>query len=125
MANGLRTAAAWLASMRQQHASDQVTYRRGAEAVALLASPAPITYEIEQAGGAVIQAQRWDWVVRREDMVFGGAATDPAEGDRIEQTVGSSKRIFELMPAGTEAHAEVLDPDASYWLVHSKLVDVQ
>lgn len=121
MTNLLRTKAAWLASMRQSHATDEATYRRGEEEVTLQAQAIPVAYEIDQATGAIVQGQRWDWIVRREDLVFGGVESDPHAGDEIDHVVGDVVRTYTAMPAGTDAAAEPLDVDGSHWRIHTKL----
>lgn len=125
MTNLLRTKAAWLASMRQQHASDEVTYRRGADEITLRAQAVPVSYEIDQATGAIVEAQRWDWIVRREDLAFGGDETEPMEGDEIDHEVGDAIRTYTAMKAGTDAAAEPLDVDASQWRIHTRLTATQ
>lgn len=102
------------------HFGDEVVYSRGQQTVKLTAIGTAVTFDVVQAGEIQITAQRMDWLLRRQDLVLDGLATDPIEGDRI--TDGT--RIYEVMPVGTESAAGPADVDADLWNIHTRLVEV-
>ncbi|HID74472.1 MAG TPA: hypothetical protein EYP56_00570 [Planctomycetaceae bacterium] len=81
-----------------------------------------VNVELDRGDGVTIQAQRMDWIVAVEDLVFGGQKTEPAEGDRIEHWVGSTKYTYEVMPLGTESHYRPVGPYGTAWRIHTRLV---
>ena len=125
MGNVLATASDWLARMRKAHAATAVVYRRGEDAIQIDVQKLSVNVELDRGDGVVIEAQRMDWVVAVEDLVFGGRKARPLEGDRIEHWMGSTKNIYEVMPLGTDSHYRPLGPYGNAWRVHSKLVKTE
>jgi hypothetical protein len=123
--NVFAKAAEWLARMRKRHAVTPVVYRREGEAIQIDAQKLSVTVELDRGDGVVIEAQRTDWIVAVCDLVFGGRRVEPAEGDLIEQILGTTTYKYEVMPLGTEGHFRPLDPHGQSWRIHTKLVSVQ
>jgi len=122
--NVLQTASDWLWRMRKRHASVLVVYRRGDEAVQVDAQKVSVRVEVDRGDGVTVEAQRMDWLVAAEDLVFGGKRVEPAEGDVVEHLVGSVKETYEVMPVGTESHCHRLGPYGTCWRIHSKRIEI-
>jgi len=101
-----------------------VTYRRGADTVAVTAIKTAIDRELVAGDGGVIEARRIDWIVQADELTLAGAVTEPAEGDLIDEVIGEKTYQYEVMPAGTESHYRPINPSATAWRVHSKLIQV-
>ena len=114
-------AATYLARMRAAHASETVTYRRGALSVELSASPVPDTYEAIREGGATVQAQRMDWIIPAASLILGGSLVEPQEGDLIEWAIGETTETYELQPVDSEEAVARLDAAKTQWIAHSRL----
>lgn len=117
------SAASWLSLQRQACGAVAVIYRRGtSQALALRAKPEVVSVELMDGAGAMITAQRVDWTVEVDDLVFGGEYSTPAEGDQIEVVERDKKtRTYEAMPYGTQSHYEVLMDRAGY-KIHTKMI---
>ena len=125
MGNLLATASEWLAGMRKAHAASAITYRRGQDAIQIDAQKLSVNMELDRGDGVVVEAQRMDWIVAVDDLVLGGQKTEPAEGDEIEHTIGSTKYIYEVMSLGTDSHFRPVGPYGNAWRIHSKLVKTE
>ena len=125
MTNVLAKASEWLTRMRKAHAATPVVYRRGEDAIQIDVQKVSVNVELRRGDGVVIEAQRMDWVIAVEDLVFGGQQSKPAEGDRIEQQIGSTTHTYEVMPLGTDSHCRPIGPYGNAWRIHSKLVNTE
>ena len=54
-----------------------------------------------EAGGASVTWGDRDYLVRREELAAGGAEFEPAEGDRLAETIGGVACTFEVMRPDT------------------------
>jgi len=125
VANVLKRASEWLAGMRKAHAAVPVAYRRGQQAIQIDAQKLSVNVELDRGDGVTVEAQRMDWIVAVDDLVLGGQKTEPAEGDQIEHTIGSTKCTYEVMPLGTDSHYRPVGPYGTAWRIHSKLVKTE
>ena len=94
----LKTAASWLATELKDHASDSVTYTRGAASATVTAVIGGRRRREEQQpqGRAVLVGEPMEFQFKPADLVVpvGGSAITPARGDRI--TWGG--RVYEVKP---------------------------
>lgn len=113
-----------LVATLKAHAGVAITYRRGSDSVALTAAKTSVAQEVMTADGGVIDARRYDWIIQADELILGGAVAEPAEGDLIDQVIGLATYRYEVMPVGTESHYRAVDPSATAWRVHTKLISV-
>jgi len=123
--NLLATASEWLMRMRKAHAATAITYRRGHDAIQIDAQKLSVNMELDRGDGVVVEAQRMDWIVAVQDLVFGGQKSEPVEGDQIEHWMGSTKYTYEVMPLGTASHYRPVGPYGTAWRIYSKLVKTE
>ena len=98
MANVLATAGTWLGGMFRNHASGQVLYKRGTASVAVVTHKGRTELHVD--GEVVRLSSEWrDWFIDADELVLPAAGrTLPAEGDRIEETDGSTVYVYEVRP---------------------------
>lgn len=125
MGNMLQDGLAWLAGQLAQHAAEEVEYFRGAERIVLLAVPAEVEIETLDGAGLLVVARATDFLVRTEDLLLGGEASEPRAGDRIRRSVGVRLVTYEAMPLGPKSHFEAADPYRIQWRIHTKQVLVE
>lgn len=121
----LETGSNWLQSKRKQHMSRQVVYRRDSDSVTVSATVGKTEFEQDDGAGAIIQSQVRDYLIDTADLVLGGSAVLPERGDKIEETVGSEKFIYEVMPFGSEPHWRYSDPYRETLRIHTKHIDTE
>ncbi len=95
MTNLLRTGSAWLQAQQKQHASETVSYRRGAASVALAATIGMTEREVDDGRGFPVRTEIRDYLIDTADLVLGGVPTLPERGDRIVETAGATEIVYE------------------------------
>ena len=94
--NLLKTGLEFLADKLKTHASETVTYRRGANSVSIQATFGKTTYQIESESGFHIGGEIIDFLFLTADLVIGNAVTTPQAGDRIY----TDRAIYEVQFIG-------------------------
>jgi hypothetical protein len=96
---GSQFAATIAAGMRtlQAAAGVAVTYHRGPDSVALTAVPGKGTLEVQTARDFIEQVETSDWIIEAADLVLAGSVTLPKPGDRVKQTAGATRTVYEVM----------------------------
>jgi len=122
MADLLNQGSAWLEDQRKKHATREVTYRRGANAVVLQATIGRTVFEQDDGAGVIIRTQVRDYLIDTADLVLAGQQTLPEKGDRIEETDAGQKYAHEVLPLGGEQHWRYSDPYRRTLRIHTKLV---
>ena len=117
----LRTGSDWLAGQFAEHATETVTYRRGALSAQVRATIGHTTFEVDRAYGRETVESR-DFLIPVEDLVLGGQAAEPAAGDRIEQTIGGAAEKYDVLAPGQEKCWRYSDPWKKTFRVHTKHV---
>ena len=102
--NILAGASNWLADMVARHASSPVVYSRGLDRIALNAASGKTPFEQTNADGIMTQFVSRDFIVKASDLCLGGGEILPAPGDRIEETVGATTRVFEVLSLAGAPH---------------------
>ena len=123
MPNVLADASEWLSKMRRTHLATLVTYRHDGDAIQVSAQKTSVNTEVDRGDGVVLEAQRMDWIVAADDLVFDGVKIRPAEGDQIEHYIGTTLYTYEVIPLGTESHCRPVGPYGNAWRIHSKLIE--
>jgi hypothetical protein len=113
---------AWLESQRKKHATREVTYRRGANAVVVKATIGRTLFEQDDGAGVIIRTQVRDYLIDTADLVLAGQPTLPEKGDRVEETDAGKKYVYEVLPLGSEPHWRYSDPYRRTLRIHTKLV---
>ena len=118
MADLLGKALGWLDEQCQRHLSQTVTYRRGEQTFAVLATVGQTSFEQADDGGAVIQQQVRDYLIRTADLQLGL----PERGDQVIETVGGRAFVYEALPLGDEPCWRYSDPYRLRVRIHTKQV---
>jgi hypothetical protein len=118
----LETASAWLETMRRSHNSASVTYSRDGESVTLPATIGRTVFRIERDFGAHERVESRDFLLAAEELVLGGAAALPSQGDRIREERGGVTWEYEVMAPGQEPCWRFSDAYRRTLRIHTKLV---
>ena len=123
MADLLEQSSNWLQDQRHQHATQTVTYQRGADSVTLAASIGRTIFEIDNGFGVVERTESRDFLVLAADLVLAGSPVLPERGDRIRETQGTTTYVYEVMAPGKEPHYRFSDPYRKTLRIHTKHVE--
>jgi hypothetical protein len=119
MTNLLQDGTDWLIDRLEEEAGRTVTYTRGVLTLAMTAICEEQEYAVTDDKRLIpVRIVSHDFILRRSQITFGGAVSDPRAGDRIIDNAGT----FELMPLGVSPCFQWLDPDGDMVLVHTKKV---
>ena len=122
MADLLEQGAAFLDDRRHTHLTRTVAYQRGADSVDLAATIGRTVFEQADESGFIRKVESRDFLVRRADLVLGGAETLPKAGDRVREADGGLTQIYEVMAPGGEPPSRFSDPYRKVLRIHSKHV---
>ena len=122
MSDFLQGAMDWLAAGHKKDCPLSATYTRGAVATALTISIGRTVFESIRQGGARIEFGEIDFFINVADLVISGAATTPAEGDRIAATIRGLAYTFEVKAPGSEPAWRYSDNYRTRFRVHCKQV---
>jgi hypothetical protein len=120
LADLLETGSNWLQSQRKQHASREVTYRRGVDSVPVQATVGRTVFEQDDGSGVIVRTEVRDYLIDTADLVLGGKPALPERGDRVEEIDAGKRFTYEVMPLGTEPHWRYSDPYRRALRVHTK-----
>lgn len=121
MGDLLRSGLAWLSDQLHAHASRPITYRRGAQQVALQATLGRKDFEADTHEGRLYFRAN-DFLVRSADLVLGGQSTRPERGDRIDVDFDGSIATFEVLAHDGIPPWEYSDPHQQTLRIHTKKV---
>lgn len=107
----------WLAGQRRLHLATDVTWSRGAQSATAPAAVGRTTWEVESATGRVERMESRDFIVAATDL-----PTEPREGDRIAEVVGSTTYLYEVMAPGGQPAVHPSDATRTGWRIHTKQV---
>jgi len=100
-------------------------YKRGSESCPIQPIKSSVDVELISGDGSVTVAKVILWRVLAEELVIQGQRVEPAEGDRIEEQVGTSKHTYEVQTVGGESCFEPADPAHQGFLIRSRLVQTE
>jgi hypothetical protein len=122
MGNMLKDKDAWIAKEHHKSCSSPIVYRRGASNCALNATVEIQNYDIVREEGAITTWASRDYLFRPQDFFLDGVPAQPRRGDRIEESIGGKKCLYEVMGPGDGPHWEWADEFRNRMRVHTKLV---
>lgn len=126
MSNLLRRGMKWLTRKLKQHASETVTYSRGAQSVEIRAPIGKTLMRLDDGyGGVRMEWTDEDFLIPAADLVLGGSTTLPQRGDRIRWTVEGVTYVFEVMAPGNEPPWRWSDEHRTMLRVHCKQVGTE
>ena len=115
--------AAWLADQRHQHLTQTVYYERpGFDQLPLAATVGHTEFELVDDVGAVQKIEARDYLIRTEDLAFGGKPTLPQAGDQIIEASGLDTFRYEVMAMGDQPPYRYSDSRRLTLRIHTKLV---
>ncbi len=107
----------FLAKQRKEFMTQLVKYRRGAEAIDVLATIGRTQYENEDEGGFRVGAHMVDFLISADDLMIGGVAVVPEFGDEIEY----NGKMFEVSHLSGEGCWRWSDPHGKTYRIHTKI----
>jgi len=122
MPNMLEQGNAWLEAMRQKHATRDIEYVRGGEAIPIRATVGKTVFQVSREYGMFERTESRDYIVEAARLVLGGAVTLPRKGDRIRETDGAKAYLYEVMAPGNEPCWRYSDLQRRALRIHTKLV---
>lgn len=125
MANFFSTAASFASAAAKGNAGTSITYRRGTLSASLTATKGRSEFAELDNNGHLVRTESRDWLMEADDIVLGGRAVLPQRGDRIEETAGGTKHVYELMQFGDEPPWKYSDEERVRIRVHTREVDQQ
>lgn len=125
MGDLLERASAWLDEQRLKHLSRTVTYRRGETSAEVRAAIGRTVFEVTDSVGVAERTESRDFLIPASDLVLGGEAVLPKQGDRIEETQDSKVYVYEVMAPGQEPCWRFSDSYRRTLRVHTKQVGTE
>lgn len=93
MGDLLAQGAAWLEQQRTKHLATTVTYVRGAQSAAVLATLGRTKYQTDDGTAVRVEFTDRDFLILAADLVLDGQPTEPERGDLIRE----GSREFEVL----------------------------
>ena len=87
----------WLEQRRTEHCSQDVSYVRGSDSVAVKATIGRTQYETDDNQTVRIDFTDRDFLILADDLVLAGVTVTPKPGDRVRETHGDQTLIFEVI----------------------------
>jgi len=120
LADGL----AWLTGQLETVASQEVTYARGYEAVAVPATLGKKLLKLDDGfGGIRMQWTDMDFLIPAALLVLSGAPTTPQRGDLIYLPVAYDVETYEVLAFGNDPPWRWCDPGQTMLRIHTKRID--
>lgn len=123
MADLLQQGSDWLADQLKAHAGRTVTYRRGADAVAVTATIGRTEFEVDDEFGVLRKFESRDFLIPAAELVLNGQTVLPERGDEIDETQESVAYTYEVMPPGKAPAFRYSDPYRRTLRIHTKQTD--
>lgn len=122
MSDMLEQGSAWLEVQRTQFATRPVTYRRGANSVAVLATVGRTEFQVDNGYGLIERVESRDYLISTDDLVLNNVAALPERSDQIRETVGEQTFVYEVLAPGKEPVWRYSDPYRRTLRIHTKHV---
>jgi hypothetical protein len=115
-----------IATLRQ-HASQLVTYQRGAHSVTV---PARVTHSVMKFTDPITGHLRVEWtdrdfIIEAADLVIAATPTRPRRGDVIRESRDGKVYVYEVLAPGNEPEWRWDDAYQQTYRIHCKLVRVE
>jgi len=125
VADLLQKGSEFLESQRHQHMTRPVVYLRGGDSVELDATVGRTVFEQQDQFGVIHRTETRDYLIRAQDLVLGGAQTEPKVGDRIREPAGTAALLYEVMSIGNEPPFRFSDPERATLRIHTKFIGLE
>lgn len=112
----------WLNETLKANCPVEATYTRGGVSIAIVVRLGRTIFASNRQCGVRIEFGEIDFLIDAADLVISGAATKPAEGDRIAITLRGSAYTFEILPISGEPAWRWSDEYRTCFRVHCKEV---
>jgi len=127
MTDEIELASKELNATLREHASQLVTYQRGANSVTL---PARVTRTVMKFTDPVTGNLRVEWtdrdfIIDAADLVIAAVPTRPRRGDIIREARDGKIYVYEVLAPGNEPEWRWNDAYQQTYRVHCKLVRVE
>jgi hypothetical protein len=116
---------AWLKDQLKTHAGTPVQYKRGTSGVEVMATVGKTVFQFDKGYGLRERFEARDYLIPTESMIISGSQIYPKAGDRIEETRGSQKFIYEVMAPNNEPPWRYADPYGIVMRVHTKQIGTE
>lgn len=119
----LRTGTAWLTGQLQAHASEPVTYTRGAETIDVRATFGRKLFQLDDGQGGI--RMEWtdkDFLIPVASLALGGNFVVPRRGDEVRVDTGLGVEVYAVLAPGGEAPWTYADPFEQIYRIHGKRV---
>jgi hypothetical protein len=100
-----------------------VVVRRGAEAITVDALVGRTLFEADDGFGVLEKFESRDFLVLVDALILAGQQTLPERGDHIEETVGTTTLVYEVMAPGKEPVWRYADLYRRRLRIHTKHVE--
>jgi len=98
MRDMLADGARWLRGVVEEYAAQAIVYRRGTDALNLIAARGQSAHTATDEYGVTIEVTTADWLFDADRLVFGGAIVKPQPGDLIEVLTGGNVYAYTVLP---------------------------
>lgn len=123
MSDMLQEAQASLFADLESFAAGEVTYRRGSESDAVLATKGSTAAELHDGDGMVLTDEIRDFLINRSTLSLNGVAIEPEEGDEIVETDALGiTNVWEVLPLVNNRCWRWSGPHNLRYRIHVKLV---
>ena len=120
MANMMAEAAEWLRDQLQAEVSELVTYKRGADSVALNAQLGETIWLTVNDSGFQVEVRGRDFILDPANLILATVLVTPLEGDRIFLTQGSVVIEYEVLRLAGEPVFRESDRYGNLIRIHTK-----
>lgn len=125
MTNLLRTGSNFLGDKLKAFASSEITYKRAASSVTLLAHFGRTEFDVDAEFDIARETfESRDFIVEAVDLDFGAGQIDPVEGDRVEWVDGGSTYTFEVVLPPSSPPWRWADPFHKRKRIHTRLTGI-
>lgn len=122
-ANMLDDAMSWLTDSLLDNMSVGVVYQRGALAVGLRALAGRTLLKLnDEDGGIRMEWVDRDYLIKTSDLLLGGSLAHPERGDRVFETKGGVRHVYEVGAPQGETPWRWSDEFHTMIRVHTKLI---
>jgi len=117
MADLLGTGLDWLDQQRERFLTRPVTYRRGAQEVAVPATIGSTVFRLEVGPGVTERIEARDYLIAAVHLANFGTLL---RGDRVIEEAGGQRHTYEVLAPGREPHWRWSDPNRRCYRIHTK-----
>ncbi len=117
MADLLGAGLDWLDQQRERFLTRPVTYRRGAQEVAVPATVGRTVFRLDTGPGVTERIEARDYLIAATHLAAFGL---PSRGDQVIEEAGGQRHTYEVLAPGREPHWRWSDPNRRCFRIHTK-----